>query len=339
MLALSAVKEDELGELDETSREHAQRLQKIEVWDTKRRRLHDAVSTIEGNEDTARVQRLRGDADLLQEEIKIVELQLADMKSRHRQLLRQAAAVENSVQAKLASYTTSLRMLEEDVQSFLASDSQHFRSAPDATQQKSSIWQLPPKRRTLEMAKQHWSDQRDSTVVQRQGIEHEKLALEEGAILWKDVVTQVSAFEQHLRSEMRNISSPALHQSTTDAASADRSKTLQETVTRMTSLVATLDKQLQQAKDRNWNLLVAAIGAELDALQQGQQILQSLLQPDSQQPSETAGVSELSTPGSADELDKLDKDFSTAQRRMSHDAESDDPDPELLFSKHDTDGE
>ena len=126
--------------------------------------------------------------------------------------LRRSSAVENSVQAKMASYTQSLRLLDEEVKKFLSLKPTEDQARPSSQDGKTSIWQLPPKRRTLDMAKEQWNEERESVVHKRESVEHEKSALDEGVVVWKDVVAQVNAFEKRLRIEI-----PRLANSTTDS--------------------------------------------------------------------------------------------------------------------------
>lgn len=345
IIALSAVKDDEIQGIDNDIREKEKTLEQIEQWEKKKSGLKEATETIESNEDTVRIQRLREQADTLQEEINHVELQLSDMKARHRKLLRQATAVENSVQAKMASYTSSLKMLEEDVQKFLSINPPGDNSRPLSRDGQTSMWQLPAKRRTLQMAKEDWVEAKDSLTQQREDIAYEKQALSEGAVVWKDVVTQVTEFERRLRAEMTRL--PATTRAddlvAESSSQADALQRLRELVEQMKHVIETLESKLELAKERNWNLLIAAIGAELDAVRKGKEILENVLRSTTGEPEDLVDSPEASRSraGSEAEIHELEKNFDTARRpRMSNGTESDDdPDPELLFSKHDNDTE
>lgn len=345
ILALATVKNDELQDIDDDVRDKEKTLEQIDEWERKRDGLQDATKTIDSSEQTVRVQRLRQEADTLQEEINAVELQLADMKARHRKLLRQATAVDNSVQAKLASYTSSLRMLEEDVHKFLSLRPSENDARPSPKDGESSMWQLPSKRRTLDMARQHWNEERDSVTKQRESVQYEKTALDEGAAMWKEVVGLVNDFERRLRAEMLKLSANQSKQLDDDPSNAqgDSSERLRELLDHMSDLMEMLESKLEIARSRNWNLLIAAIGAELDALKQGKQLLERALGGPEQSSNALVDVPQdelvrLVRASSADEIHELDKSFETARRRMSNGMD-DDPDPELLFSQHDADTE
>ncbi|KAK4545535.1 hypothetical protein LTR36_002885 [Oleoguttula mirabilis] len=363
IVALSAVKDEELRAVDAEALDKEGTLAQIDEWEQKRAGLQEATQRADDGEETVRAQRLRQQTDVLQEEINHVELQLSDMKTRHRKLVRQVAAVENSVQAKLASYTSSLSMLEADVQKFLSVKPADSGSRPQSRDGKASVWQLPPKRRTLEMAREQWDGDRDAVLQQRQSIEHEKTALDQGAAVWKDMVAQVTDFEKRLRTEMAGLSMSSSHSAWEDPPpqlhEQDNSVRLKELLAHLDTVLDSLETKYKLAEERDWKLLIAAIGAELDALGQGKAILENVLgvtAPSSssagqnghgQEGREDLVAAETATNGSSsradtedagDEIHGLDKSFETARppaRRMDSDSETDDPDPDLLFSRHD----
>lgn len=330
ILALSRVKGEEIEEIDEDIREKEGTIEKIDGWAQKREKLREAERHVEANEDTVRARRLRKEAEALQVEINHVELQLADMKSRQRKLLREATAAENAVQAKMATYTSSLRLLEEDVQKFLSINATNSGSRPSSSDGSVSIWQLPLKRRTLDMAKQHWTEERKSILHQRESVELEKSALDEGAVLWKDIVVQLTDFERFLRKRMAT--------STNANQEGDGPEAGPELLNRMDALISNLESKSDLAVAKQWNLLIAAIGAELDALRQGRQLLGGAESPsdDPGEGSSTAnGESREETSHSHDDIEASRQTI----RQRPRSSPEDDPDPELLFSTHDNDSE
>jgi hypothetical protein len=342
--ALSGIKREELQSLDAEVEDAERKLQQIDTWGTKRKGLEDASSGVDEGEDTVRVQRLRQEADVLQDSIQEVEVQLADMKAKHRKLVRQIAAAENSTQAKLASYTQSISLLEADVQKFLSLQPSVPQPRLEASNGQLSIWQLPPKRRTLEMAKAYFAEERDSTIERRRQVEQEKEALELGGKMWMDVAVSVTEFEKRVRAEMSGADMANSGHAWDDQPQSSPGERLKELLVQMDTVIEDLESKLHTAEEKNWKLLIAAIGAELDALRQGRTILKGVLgEPEPElEPqlgdvhSESAIVGEMD---SGDEIRGLDKSFETARRRMSNGDTDDEPDPELLFSTHDTDTE
>ncbi|KAK3075917.1 hypothetical protein LTR53_000346 [Teratosphaeriaceae sp. CCFEE 6253] len=345
ILALSAVKTEELQAIDAGAREQEAMLSQIDEWEQKRHGLEAAARHVDESEDTVRSQRLRQEADVLQSEINTVELQLADLKARQRKLLRHAAAAENEVQAKLASYTSSLSLLEEDVRKFLASQPAPSDTRPPSQDGGKSLWRLPSKRRTLGMAREQYTADRDVVLKQREAIEHEQGALEEGAAVWKDVISRVTEFERCMRASMTSLPSPQSPWDEEASPSSSNEGQLQKLLGQLGDVQGHLDSQLKLAEANDWKLLIAAIGAEADALRQGRQILENVLGitsneegardlVDAAEPTNGSAASSISNGG--DEIHELDRSFETARppRRHASDSE-DDPDPELLFSRQD----
>lgn len=341
--ALSAIKDEELQGIDGKLEDTEHKLQQIERWDAKRKGLKDASSEVGSSEDTVRVQRLREEADAMQDSINEAEMQLADMKGRHRKLTRQIAAAENSVQAKLASYTQSMNLLEADVQRFLSIQPSWPAARDEGGSGHVSVWQLPSKRRTLDMAKEFFEQEREATHERQRGVEQEKGALEQGGEMWKDVAVTVTEFEKKVRAEMSSASMTNSGHAWDDTSPATPVESLKDLLVQMDSVIENLDAKYQTAEEKNWKLLIAAIGAELDALRQGKQILEGVLgEPVSDQQLTDGDGSHLETDSSGDEIRELEKSFETAKRRnnsTSNGDTDDEPDPELLFSRQDTDTE
>lgn len=345
IVALASLKDEELHEIDVAIRGNQETLEQIETWETKRKGLREASRSLDGNEETIRIQRLRSEANSVQEEIFKVELQLSEMKTKHDKLLKQAAAIENSVQAKMASYTSSLRMLEGDIQKFLSFKPSEEENGPVLCEGKSSVWQLPPKRRNLEMAKEYWSEQHASAMSQRKQTEIEREALVEGASLWQETVTEITDFEKQLRAEMATLA-PSLtdsHSAWEEPPTATATERLQGLIEQMDHLTASMQRKLTVSHGQNWKLLIVAIGAELDALRRGRDILAGVLgNTNNETKDEVVSSGDFAEGGDVGEIiEQLDKSFMTARGAVAEhsDAEDDDhPNPELLFSKQeDTD--
>ena len=123
---------------------------------------------------------------------------------------------------------------------------------------------LPPGRRTLDMAKEWWDKEVTQLQLRKQEVEKEKSALEEGAVLWEECIGIVTEFEDDLRKQMaRN-----------EVHGIER---LRDQVTKMGGVITKLGQTLSIAEERGWNLLIAAVGAELEAFKEGESILQGAL--------------------------------------------------------------
>ncbi|KAF2210882.1 hypothetical protein CERZMDRAFT_44542 [Cercospora zeae-maydis SCOH1-5] len=330
IIALATLKDEELQDVRSEFKETEGNLRQIETWEKKRAGLLEASSRVDSEEETVRVQRLKQEADTLQAEINQVELSLVDMKNKHRKLLRQIAAVENAVQARIASYTESLRLLESDVEKFLRVSPDSPSTKTTRPMAKASIWQLPPQRRNLELAKEYWCERREQADHRKKGVEFEKSALVDGAELWRQAVVEVTEFEKQLRAEMATLrpSSPGSQSAWEDPpnTNADHTEGMHGVLDKIDRVAESLHAKLQRAEESNWKLLQAAIGAELDALSRGKQIIASALTAADDSIAET----DLRKGDAGEEINALDQSFATARHI---DDEDEEPPPELLFSQ------
>lgn len=327
---LSAVKTEQDGYMEADQLEDERTLQQIDAWERKQTGLQREMREIEEQEGGDGVQSLQSEADKLSGEIQEIEIRLAQMKTRHRKLLDEISSIENSVQSKLSSYKSSLSMLEKDIQQFL-------ETAPDREDQSASrtspFLMLPPKRRTLSMAKEYWQDKLNDIERTRKDAQVEKDALDEGAMVWKEIVNSVTDFEASLKEEMVVI-----------VKEQDKEKVAQQTVDlgkRMDRTLQSIEERYRMADERHWKLLVCCIGAELEAFKQGKEILESLFAPQTEEdgtnghtvspgpsmPPEPKKTSARSSPRRKSRLSSP-----PAKKAILVNDSDDDPDPELLIS-------
>lgn len=327
---LANIKAEELNMLDDGLRDLQYNVEKTESWTQKRARLETNIRTIEGEDAGAKIQALQTEASKLEQEIRQKEEELWALKRRQRRVLDELADTENSKEAKLSSYKTSLSMLDKEVSSFLARPPNRnhtpLSSSPFPT--------LPPKRRTLEMAHEYWKDEYTRLAEKCEEVDVERAALEEGSILWSDTVKKVADYEASLQRYMQKVSKNG---------AADPKRLLDQ----MDATIAFLNEKLEHASSRSWNLLMCAIGAELEAFQQGRDLLHEAL-----------GVKRKGKEKATSSLVELE-DFKPTGEEMTGSAirigrsppkpappkaslfetddSNDDPDPELMISHQDTD--
>jgi hypothetical protein len=256
---LASVKAEELDILDESLHSLSTLLSRTDSWTQKRIRLSQKISSITSSNDTpdAPAQTLQSQASALEQEIRQKEQELHSLKIRHRTLLQTLASTENSLEAKLSTYKASLGYLDKEITDFLA------RPPPitHTPQSSSPFYSLPAHRRTLEMAQEYWHEEHERLAERCEEVDTDRAALDEGAMLWTDVTTKVIAFETSLQNYLAAPSS------------ADPSTLLST----MDTTVTYLEETLELAQQRGWNLLVCAIGAELEAFKQGQEMLEQAL--------------------------------------------------------------
>jgi DNA repair exonuclease SbcCD ATPase subunit len=327
---LASVKFEELDLLDEDLRKLQSTVEKTDAWSQKRIRLEKKIRDIESEDAGAKAHSLHTEASKLEQEIRQKEEELLALKRRHRKVLDELADTENSVEAKLASYRTSLSLLDREVSNFLArppnADHVPMSSSPFLT--------LPAKRRTLEMAREYWQDEYTRLAERCEKVDTDRAALDEGAVLWADVVKRVEDYEASLQDSVR----PAIRKS------APNPTVLLE---QMDTTIAYLEEKLEFASSRSWNLLVCAIGAELEAFTQGRNMLEETLgakQKGKERAAESLidhdgleGKQPEEMTGSAIRIGRSPPRQPTSPKQTYFDSEDDDPDPELMISHQDTD--
>jgi hypothetical protein len=321
----------------------------LDAWHKKRSALQSRASQIRSGDDQNRTQELHKQADHMQTEINELEAKLARLKGDQRKLRAEAQEIENTVDASLASYTSALAMVEGSIQSFLHDASARHRTAIVNVADMDRFWRSPSQSRTLKSAKDVFGRERDSLLERRRISDTEREALEEGAVVWKETVKQVSTFERTLAKAMSRMSTEPQSQLDSPAETKELLTMLEQTTTE-------LESKHKLAEKRSWKLLVAAIGAELEAFLKGKQILEAALASvdgdttveemrgtaSSSGQLEGAQTPKGSTRDGGEAIRDLDKAF-TAKRPIQSisdtDTEDDGPDPELLISHQDTDTE
>ncbi|OAL56617.1 hypothetical protein IQ07DRAFT_581937 [Pyrenochaeta sp. DS3sAY3a] len=325
---LAVVRAEELDALDEDLRSLQITVEKMEAWSQKRSRLEKKIGDIEGENAGVKTQTLQIEASKMEQEIRRKEEELWALKRQHKRILEELATSENSLEARLSSYKMSLSLLDREVSQFLARPP----NADRAPLTSSPFLSLPAKRRTLEMAREYWQDEYTRLAERCEEVDTDRAALDEGAVMWNDVVKKVAEYETSLQSFM--------HQAGR-SNSPDPTRLLEQ----MDVTINYLEGKLEFASSRSWNLLVCAIGAELEAFKEGKDLLEDALGT-KRKGKEKAPESFLAR----DLLDSEDKEMTGSAIRISRsppkpvppkaqlfDTDDEDPDPELMISHQDTD--
>jgi hypothetical protein len=326
---LASVKAEELNYLDEDLQDLHGIVGQTDAWTKKRTRLEQKIQDIEQGESSAsRTQALHAEASELEREIRQKEEELAALKARHRSVLAELDSGENAVEAKLSSYKASLAILDKNVAGFLSRppDTNHVSLSS------SSYLSLPPRRRTLDMAHEYWTEEHTRLIEKCEEVDIERAALDEGAILWNDVVKRITSFETLLQDMMR---------------SPSRAPAPSKITAKMDATIAYLEEKLDFVKSREWNLLFLAIGAELEAFKQGQDVLEEALGVKKSRKGKERAVESLVDTESVDHASedevsrsaiRIPKDQPVSSPKPTFfDTDNEDPDPELMISHQDTD--
>ncbi|TKX18372.1 hypothetical protein C1H76_9160 [Elsinoe australis] len=354
MRRLAALKDEEIAETATVAEGAAASHEQLLHWAERREKLRVRTEEIASGPDVDAAKELRDKAEGMQPEIMELEDRLAKLRNEQRRLRREAEEVQNRVEAKLSGYTRGLEELEREVRDFVGElrpvDGEVLFDGQGAEGEDANVfWQLAPKRRTLEMATEVVGKERERVEGRLELVETEREALVEGATVWKDVVRLVEDFERNLREDMKSIGS--------EGGSSER---LRDTLTTMDETVQHLESQVKLAETKGWKLLIAAIGAELDAFVKGRDVLQQALgviegpryqtlfdgMDDEEQGSNSVIRSPLASrkddqdshDGRIEELDHAFAQRQSGDRLHDTDEDDDGPDPELMISHHhDTD--
>ncbi|KIW07180.1 uncharacterized protein PV09_02047 [Verruconis gallopava] len=353
VLDCAAVKEEEDAILKRELRDSQAILKQLDAWSSKEQGLREKITAIENEDTGAKSRALKEEASKLENDILDMEVKLAQMKTRHRSLLHEISNIENSVLSKLSSYKTSLSMLEQDVQNFLKAPPVQDNRSSD----KSPFLALPVTRRTLEMAREHWQGDIEEIKKKRQAIRRDRAALEDGAAVWKDVVSQITAFERYLREETCKL---AQQNSTNDKGKSPvASATPEELLRRMEAVLSSVQDKLDLAHKKHWRLLEVCIEAEVEALQQGRELLEESFGLRKERHTDVERTKSVDDDASEDEPSISTQNSSTkdlfksategfsSNVSLSHSAalrksmyeDDDGPDPELLFTRPSDDTE
>ncbi|KAB8302119.1 hypothetical protein EYC80_005570 [Monilinia laxa] len=214
------------------------------------------------SEEDREIAELRNEEKAVENEIRETEDRLLQMKARRDWLGERIKERINQRESRLSSYRGALREVESEVQEFLTRPPVMVSIGMGNEE---GFMTLPPKRRTLEMAEEWWAKEITSLQARKLEVEKEKEALEEGARYWEDSIGTVMEFEDDLRQKMKS-------------GEVGDVEGLRRQISKMQDVIGKLGETAQVAEEKHWNLLVIAVGAELQAFKQGEEILRNALE-------------------------------------------------------------
>ncbi|KAJ5973277.1 hypothetical protein N7481_010487 [Penicillium waksmanii] len=267
---LLKLREEEREILSSQTDERDNALHEIQGFTTRRSGLEESISNIHNNRDNHRAKHLQEEARTLETDIHELETRLYEMKARHRHIVGQISHIENSVEAKLSSYTESLSILQKDVQTYLRDPP--IQPLSQRKNGQTTFYTLNPKRRTLEMAQEHWKSEQENIRGRQDEVYAEIMALEEGGGVWKQAIADISSFEKHLRASMRQyiqLDTGSHDGSTTES----KAEVAAGVVSDLDKVTQALEAHLELSESKDWKLLVCCLSAELEALRSAHKLL------------------------------------------------------------------
>lgn len=362
MRELALVKGEEVAELQNRSESSKTILHQVDEWNEKREGLNKEIRDIETSKEATQLRQLKQEEKALQGEIHELEDRLLQLRAKQRHMTLEISRMTNSVDAKLSSYQASLSLLESNIKRFLAKP-QQTDVYSDEPEEIPSFMSLPANRRTLTMVHEHYHGQQGLLNKRIERAEFERDALEDGAQVWEDVLTEVTAYERNLRRALRRSMSNSQHDTASRSSSlkhnSDQTGSLENSdgfnklVSDTDRIILQLESKLKLAEARNWKLLVCCIGAELEALIEAREILRGL--PRGGTASVTSDIKQgFGFPGSSNPTNGSEhgpKGFESPDEGLNEPSiepandldgvgktedEDDDPDPDLLVSHEHT---
>ena len=270
MSELASIKSQSISLLSLSIAQRESVLQKVSLWEERivafQKQIFTAASDLNNTEDEdgRQLAELKIEEKAVGNEIMEMEDRLAQMRARRSWIRERVREGENKREANLSSYKGALKEVEGEVREFLrrppvfASALTNQEVAGDA-----GFMDLPVGRRTLGMAKDHWGVEIEEIERRKVDMEEERGALEEGVNIWEDAARSVMEFEDGLRVQMKgDVQNPEV---------------LREQVKIMGKVIEELEGHVKVAEERRWNLLICALGAELEAFREGEDILKGAL--------------------------------------------------------------
>ena len=273
-------------------------LSAITAASKKRRGIDAAIKKIEEDPSTGRAatQKLSEQEQGLESEIQALEERLAELKASLRIVKTRRVEGENKLDGRLSSWQHAKSELDKRIrEEFLrrppsrssraglgtdrlaASTRPSGSRTPTPTRSRegrsdvgspkgveSSVWDLPVERRTLELVRQEVEREVEGLKGRIEGVEEEGEACEVGAEVWGRCVKVVGGVEDTLKRSLGWVG---------EGGEVPGKGGMQVVLKEMGKAIEVLDGELRQAEEKEWKLLVCAIGAEGEALRLGREML------------------------------------------------------------------
>jgi len=249
----------------------------IRSWQTQRERLEQEIDHLQQTPESMQVRKLEEDNAALDDQIEALEIQLAELQSRRRVGCLELEAGKNHVNATLSSYRASLNLVDRDVAAFLAGfgKPQDMRGSQTTAARWMSQSGGPQSRMTLDDAAEQFNTQADLLKEANTAAKAEQAALIAGIDIWTEVLDSIRTFEKTLALHLRGRGEA---RQSSVRGSASKGMTDVEVLELMDQTMAELETRLAYVEEQGWNLLVCAIGAEVQAFSLGREMLAEMLE-------------------------------------------------------------
>lgn len=291
MAELANLKAEEDASLTSALSARKQALAKLRKLATMRDGIADELHALEGDEEEPlrlELEDLDSEHRGVCTEIQELEERLAELKGRRRLLEVRMKDVRNRREAGLSGYKNALKEVEDKVKGFLnrppvkpldveALAENTKDEEPPSSPGGVEFMHLRPERRTVEMAREWWEAEVSILEKRKAEVDTERAALEQGADIWEEVVSLVLDFEADLRQQMARRNGSAENGGKGKERELTAAEALKLQYEKISDVIVSLDQRLAAVEAKGWNLLIAAIGAELEAFREAASVNHEML--------------------------------------------------------------
>ncbi|KAF9775260.1 Autophagy protein 28 [Fusarium sp. DS 682] len=284
MAALSDLKAEEDSHLNTALEQRKDALAYLDKMSKRRDDIYAELHALEEDEEEPLGQELRelgAEQQALDHDIRALEEKLIGMRNRRRWVREKIEDVKNRREAGLSGYRAAGRDVDNEVRTLmqrppvtpldvdaLGSGAKSLSKENSDMLRGTEFLQLRPERRTVDMARTWWQGEIDVLKRRKAQISEDRQALIEGSEVWSEVTGLVAQFEARLR-ELIKASQAG------DADEEPQQAAIRDQLSQMDTVVEELEKRLQLAESKHWNLLICAIGAELEAFLEAKALLKT----------------------------------------------------------------
>lgn len=279
-------------------------LHQLESLSTRRFHIQSELEAfdVDGEEPLGReLRELKAKYASVDKDIKALEDKLVGLRNQRRWLEAKMKDVEGKREAGLSGYRGALGVVDSEVSLLVRQPpvlpldqglhDQSFDTMNESQSRGGEFLSLVPEHRTPDMAKSWWEAEMATLKRRIERVDADQKALEEGIAVWNGIVAIISRFENEFRDFMRaDRASPLSAMSIKGKENVTAEvEVIQKQLTDMRNILIDLEHAMNLAESNGWNLLICAIGAELEAFREAHHLLMAIL-PQSTQERERTDV-------------------------------------------------
>jgi len=289
----------------------------ITATEAKKEGIQGTVTAIESDPHTGRsaITALEREEREVEAEIVATENRLMELKTRLGTVKRIREERANKLEARLSSWQAALREVEKGA-------AERWLDSGKSIRNRTGVYALPRQRRTLQMVREEVEAAKVEIEGSWKEVERERSACIEGGQMWEKVCQTVEEVEKRLTAEVGK-------DKLGEADNGVDGRVMESMLAHLDTAISTLSAQLAVAEPKDWKLLVCSIGAELEALREGKDMLESALVQSGLLGS-TGGVTVRSA--EREEVNGLGRAQGALEGVPRSEDEDDEPGPELLIS-------